>query len=73
MPKLGLFLVNTKQWGVHDPNSLLAPLTGVHMWLNDDIISKAKALALELEMSEFAIVRATLKQARVQLYFHLFE
>ena len=69
--KPGLYLVNTTRWGVHHPNSLLAPLSGTRSWLSDYIIEKAKLLAVELSMGKFAIVHVTHASGkRVVLYTH---
>lgn len=67
----GLYLVNTTKWGIHHPNSLLAPLSGIRSWLNDLIINKAKELATDMGVSEFAIVHVTYApRKRVVLYTH---
>lgn len=64
----GLYLTNSKQWGVHEPNSLLAYLSSVHSCLTDHTINKAKKLAEKMDLKTFNIIYVNVFGAADTLY-----
>lgn len=67
MQRIGFYLTNQETWGVHEPGTLLAPLS-IHSLLNDFIINKAKEVAKRMEVEGFDIVHINIFGATDVVY-----
>jgi len=64
----GLYLINSKCWGVHPAGTKIAPLTNLRQYLNDHLINKAKDIANKLCIREYHISYVDSYGTAVKLY-----